>query len=443
MRIDESGNVGIGDTGPSYVLTVDHNGDGVGVAYVNDSNAWTSGSADYAEYYKTTDKDLRSGEAVCIDITKENTVERCSRDGDSNVMGIVSTSPAFLGNAPANERREDNENYIVVAMLGQVPAKVSTENGNINSGDSLSASSVEGRLRKANPGESTVGVALEQLSTNKEQGTINVLISRRNKSLSVSEIEDKVTERVAQMEIEDEVDLLVAEALNNLDLDDSILDHETRISLLEESEINQETLLVSISNLKEEQKNQENYLDELTDTLDLNIELTQYLTDKTLERETRIQTLESQVAYLTSKTLSEQELEDDNIEFFSLIEKENQNTLGSLASNLAYSVEGDSFSFSLDGELIVNTIKAEKGEFEEITVGGESAGRAKIEAGETEVVVETDLIKEDHKVVITSRGNNYGKNLYYDEVIENESFKVLFNGEMLADDLEFDWIIIK
>ena len=49
----------------------------------------------------------------------------------------------------------------IVAMLGQIPAKVSSENGAIMPGDSLTSAIQPGYLRKANPGESNVGLALE------------------------------------------------------------------------------------------------------------------------------------------------------------------------------------------------------------------------------------------------------------------------------------------
>lgn len=215
------GEVGVNDPSPDHIFTVDHNGDGVNVAYVNSSNAWTSGSADYAEYYYTADTDLASGEAVCIDTTRENAVERCTRAADINLMGIISTSPAFLGNAPSEERRDEDPNYVIVGMLGQVPAQVTNENGAITPGDSLTSATQPGYIMKANVGDPTVGVALEALD--ETIGTINVLISRKNKSLTVETVEQEVTERIADMQIEDDVELMVTEAVSTLNLDADIL----------------------------------------------------------------------------------------------------------------------------------------------------------------------------------------------------------------------------
>ncbi len=195
------GRVGINDPTPStYVLTVDWNGDGNNYAYVNNSNAWTSGSADYAEYYYTKDTDLESGEAVCIDTSRENSVKRCENEADGNLMGIISTSPAFLGNAPGDEKRQDNPNYVIVAMLGQVPAKVTNENGAIETGDSLTSADKSGYIMKADDGDPTVGVALE--GSDDTTDTINVLISRRNKGLTIAQMEEEISAEITKIEME-------------------------------------------------------------------------------------------------------------------------------------------------------------------------------------------------------------------------------------------------
>jgi len=194
---------------------------------VYSDNAYSSAGADYAEYFFTRDAGLKPGEAVCVDVENENAVKRCSRPADSNVMGIVSTKPAIIGNTKGSA----GGSYAIVGLLGQVPAKASAANGEIRPGDSLTPAAEPGYIMRANAGDSTVGVALEALTSPQPSpsqgegaatGMINILISRRNKSLSVEEVENKITDRIAAMEIEDEVNILIANAVDNLNLDDQI-----------------------------------------------------------------------------------------------------------------------------------------------------------------------------------------------------------------------------
>ena len=234
-----SGNLGIGTTAPSYVLDVQH-----ASSKINSKNGYLTNGADYAEYFNTKDTDLQAGEAVCIDVLNPNSVSRCRGASDINIMGIVSTNPAFLGNSSLE--KENNPKFKAIAMLGQIPAKVSGENGAIHIGDSLTSASKAGYVMKANAGDSTVGVALENFPTSSSlvedqsdlgtrdsnsaetmsktssmsglgrTGTIQVMISRRNKSLTVEAVEEKVTQRIANMKIEEEVNRLVASAVEQL-----------------------------------------------------------------------------------------------------------------------------------------------------------------------------------------------------------------------------------
>ncbi|HSA08091.1 MAG TPA: hypothetical protein P5099_01870 [Candidatus Moranbacteria bacterium] len=174
--------------------------------------AFTPSGADYAEYFKTKDTDLQSGEAVCIDPENENAVVRCDRTGDNNIMGIVSSAPSVIGNA--RDGRENDPNYKVIGMIGQIIGNVSTENGEITIGDSLTAASTPGYMRKANAGESTVGIAMENFDGTK--GQIHILISRRNQSLTVEKVEEAVEKNIAAMELQDQVDNLVSQASSNL-----------------------------------------------------------------------------------------------------------------------------------------------------------------------------------------------------------------------------------
>jgi hypothetical protein len=226
-----NGFVGIGATSPTAMLQVgtssaggnmridngwlcvDNNGTCTGAATagtVYAVAAYTTG-ADYAEYFYTNDTDLIGGEAVCIDPSVENGVKRCQNNGDNNIMGIVSTNPSIVG----NKNHADDPHYKIIGMLGQVAGKVSNENGDINVGDSLTAASGAGKMRKANAGESTVGIALENFSQN--SGNIQVLISRRNQSLTVEKVEQAVTANIAAMNISDQVGALVSKASTTLD----------------------------------------------------------------------------------------------------------------------------------------------------------------------------------------------------------------------------------
>ncbi len=187
-------------------------------------NAYSSSGADYAEWFKSDDV-LVPGEVVCIDIFQNNAVSRCERSGDPNVMGIVSTNPAFIGNTMSGADGLPIPGHYLIGLIGQVPTKISLENGPISSGDSLTSSSTAGVARKAKAGESTVGVALEAYDGTQETSVINVLISRRNQSLTVETVEENVLASIAAMNITDEVQKMVKTTIDNADLD-------TRISTL-------------------------------------------------------------------------------------------------------------------------------------------------------------------------------------------------------------------
>ena len=213
------------------------------------SSNWQAGGADYAEYFHTSDIDLQPGEAVCVDVTQKNSVKRCLRGEDPDIMGLVSVNPSIVGNS--NAKIANDPNYKIIGMLGQVAGRASAENGPIRPGDSLtSASSTPGYLMKANAEDSTVGVALEELTEG--TGTINVLMSRRNKSLSVDEIEQKITQHIADMKLEDEVQMLVDNAAKNYNFGPEFANFIDPVSVLIDSKIkvSEDVLTLKIDELK-------------------------------------------------------------------------------------------------------------------------------------------------------------------------------------------------
>ena len=137
--------------------------------------AYTTTGADYAEYFKADpDRLPQPGEIVSLG-SAENSVVRSG----SNPVGIVSSNPGFIGNGPlcnVDDKNCDSDyaKYnVLVALSGQVPAKVSAANGAIHVGDPITASSVAGVGMKATVAGQIVGYALESTS---QDGVIKVMI---------------------------------------------------------------------------------------------------------------------------------------------------------------------------------------------------------------------------------------------------------------------------
>jgi hypothetical protein len=99
---------------------------------------------------------------------------RSSEAYQTTIIGVYSFRPSFLGNA----QFADVDGYVPLAMLGIVPVKVSAENGAIQPGDLLVASSTPGHAMKASenpPQGSVIGKALEPLTEGK--GFIQMIVS--------------------------------------------------------------------------------------------------------------------------------------------------------------------------------------------------------------------------------------------------------------------------
>ena len=113
------------------------------------------GNSDLAERY-FSDDDLSPGEIVSTD--RGLAVERASQAADSTVLGVVSTKPGIM--LGADDMPEAQGAY-PIGLVGRVPVLVSTENGDIEPGDRVTLSSLDGVGMRADSGGEIVGVALE------------------------------------------------------------------------------------------------------------------------------------------------------------------------------------------------------------------------------------------------------------------------------------------
>ncbi len=136
-----------------------------------DGNIYGFG-ADLAEMIASKDLSLEPGEVVIIDINNPVNVKRSEGKYDKLLAGVISTNPGItLGT-------EVHPAGFELALTGQVPVKVTNENGPIKRGDILTTSSTPGHAMKCDDLSkcqgAIIGKALEPL--NNEKGTIMTLL---------------------------------------------------------------------------------------------------------------------------------------------------------------------------------------------------------------------------------------------------------------------------
>ncbi len=253
---------GTGDT----VFRVNAGGD------VYADGAFTGGGADYAEWFETAETNMQFGQAVCIDVENERSVHGCTIPGDPNIIGLVSSQKqaAFIGNKFLETEKLSNSKKVLVGLLGQLSADVvvepdpSSDDGDmltIRPGDPLAAGSIPGTLKKALPGESSVGVALEGLDPSTglmtNRAMRKVLISPKNRSLTAEAVSDRVLQTIKDLNIENELKLSLQQAMNQLSATSAFMEPiseevERQLDMLSVASVNDrlaaiETQLVALS----------------------------------------------------------------------------------------------------------------------------------------------------------------------------------------------------
>lgn len=133
--------------------------------------------ADFAEQIAVAgeEAEYEPGDVLVISASADRMVELSTEPFATAVIGVYSTQPAVLANAPDTDNPLEG---IPVAITGIVPCKVSAENGPIHRGDLLVTASTPGHAMKAgpNPPQGTVlGKALGELTEG--TGVIEILVT--------------------------------------------------------------------------------------------------------------------------------------------------------------------------------------------------------------------------------------------------------------------------
>jgi hypothetical protein len=126
----------------------------------------TSGSADFAEFMQ-----LQSAASAGDLVSLNSSGQYQKAVAGQSLIGVISENPAFVGNA----NLEGTPNAYIVGFAGVVPTTVSTDNGTIDAGDLITASSTPGIGVKLTTSGYAVGQALQSFS-GPGVGTINVLV---------------------------------------------------------------------------------------------------------------------------------------------------------------------------------------------------------------------------------------------------------------------------
>lgn len=134
--------------------------------------AFMPGGADLAERINVSEP-VEPGDVVELDPNKPGYYRR-ARGSSQLVAGVITTEPGFtLGNSP-DERQSDIRPML--ALMGRVPVKATTENGPIRPGDLLTISSKPGYAMRCDESKECViiGKALGALSMG--EGMVLVLV---------------------------------------------------------------------------------------------------------------------------------------------------------------------------------------------------------------------------------------------------------------------------
>ncbi|HRN69661.1 MAG TPA: peptidase G2 autoproteolytic cleavage domain-containing protein [Candidatus Woesebacteria bacterium] len=128
-----------------------------GIRLNNQSVVYETSAADFAEYFEVNDSSL-FGLYKIVAITADGIKPAIEKD---HVIGIVSNTAGYIGNIKYKKVES-----ILVALVGQVDVLITNINGEIQKGDRIGTSQIEGYGRKVRSNMDKIGYALENTQNN-------------------------------------------------------------------------------------------------------------------------------------------------------------------------------------------------------------------------------------------------------------------------------------
>ncbi len=134
-----------------------------------------SGSADVAEYVNVSEP-VEPGDVVEIDPANPGHFRKARTAGSHLVAGVISTQPGVVLGSNSDPVEGEEDPRPVLALAGRVPVKATTENGPIQVGDLLIASSKPGYAMRATDPISAVGAIIGKALEPLEEGEGFIMI---------------------------------------------------------------------------------------------------------------------------------------------------------------------------------------------------------------------------------------------------------------------------
>ncbi|KKT78044.1 MAG: Cell wall surface anchor family protein, partial [Microgenomates group bacterium GW2011_GWB1_44_8] len=121
-------------------------------------------ASDYSEFIAQSEPS-EPGDVMILNATMSATVQKSKSAYDQNILGVITTTGTSNNNGNCWDEvscdRTNDPAWANVGMLGQVPVKVTTENGPIAVGDRLTTSTKVGVAMKATQASQVIGQAME------------------------------------------------------------------------------------------------------------------------------------------------------------------------------------------------------------------------------------------------------------------------------------------